>query len=177
MSLSESAVLGCLFHPGPHIKTSQSPFHSKRLILCQLELLIPLQPSNHNMKSILALPAIIGAVSAAAVPHAQSPCVSNGRSTAPEPAVNTLAGFNESVNYSMLARNATKPEGYELIMSDTTCALSSSKYMRYSRMSSYDSQTCAKMCDSHPGCDTCTLNPHNCPVSSALLILFKSTST
>ncbi|EOA87383.1 hypothetical protein ACJQWK_10251 [Exserohilum turcicum] len=106
------------------------------------------------MKSILALPAILGAVSAAAVPRAQSPCVSNGRSTAPEPAVNTLAGFNESANYSMLARNAVKPEGYELIMSDTKCALSSSKYMRYSRMSSYDSQTCAKMCDSHPGCDT-----------------------
>lgn len=129
------------------------------------------------MKSILALPAILGAVSAAAVPRAQSPCVSNGRSTAPEPAVNTLAGFNESANYSMLARNAVKPEGYELIMSDTKCALSSSKYMRYSRMSSYDSQTCAKMCDSHPGCDTCTLNPYTCLISSASLILFKSTST
>lgn len=106
------------------------------------------------MMNIFAIPAMVGIASAAAIPRGNVLCASNGGSTAPEPPVNTLSGFNEY--YGELASEVTVPVGYQAVMTNASCALvASNKYMTYVRMNSYDAQACADICSSHAGCDAC----------------------
>lgn len=106
------------------------------------------------MMKIFAIPAMVGIASAAAIRRENVLCASNGGSTAPEPPVDTISGFNEY--YGELASKVPVPVGYQAVMTNANCALSASnKYMTYVRMESYDAQVCANICSTHAGCDAC----------------------
>jgi hypothetical protein len=114
------------------------------------------------MKFFVTVPAFIGAAFAASVPRdVDQACSSMGGSTAPLPSNNTVAGFTEDPIYSSLAKNIPTPSGYELVMVDKNCAISSTRYMMYVQMDSYDLAACAEVCSRHRGCDSCKLQHHN----------------
>ncbi|USP81973.1 uncharacterized protein yc1106_09247 [Curvularia clavata] len=105
------------------------------------------------MKVTFITPAFIGTAFAAVSRDSNGPCAPNSESTAPAPLVNTLAGFYEWHGYNLIALNARVPTGYETTLVNGDCAISSSKYMLYSKLETYDVQACADICDVHRGCD------------------------
>ena len=111
------------------------------------------------MKATFIAPAFIGTTFAGvAARDPNGPCAPNSGNTAPAPLVNTLAGFNEWTGYSLIALSARVPTGYEMGLANGNCAISSSKYMLYSKLETYDVQACADICDAHRGCDACELH-------------------
>jgi hypothetical protein len=110
------------------------------------------------MKSFIVATAFIGAAFAASVRRADGgACSSMGSSTAPEPLSNSVEGFTENAVYSSLANDVPTPAGYELAMTNRQCAISSTRYMMYVKMESYDPEACAEVCSRHSGCDSCKL--------------------
>ncbi|RYN29156.1 hypothetical protein AA0112_g7183 [Alternaria arborescens] len=88
------------------------------------------------------------------MPRSDALCLSRGNSTAPEPSSNSLSGFAEDAKYSSLALSAPVPTGYALAMSNADCAFASTKYMLYVQLKSYNSKTCAELCNKYEGCDS-----------------------
>ena len=103
-------------------------------------------------------------------PRSEALCASRGNSTAPKPSSNSLSGFMEDTKYEQLASTAPIPTGYALAMSNANCAFSSTRYMLYVQLDSYDPETCAELCNKHEGCDSCKLHLLTAHFHVALLI-------
>lgn len=115
---------------------------------------------NLSMKAGFIAPTFIGSAFAAAVSirDLNGPCAPTSKSTAPAPLLDTLAGFYEWNGYHLLALNARAPAGYETTLANGNCSINSSRYMMYTKLQTYDVQTCADLCDVHRGCDACELH-------------------
>lgn len=68
---------------------------------------------------------------------------------------NTLESFETFSAYGILAKAASIPAGYGRVMVDSDGAIKSDKFMTYHELDSYDTELCAKICTSTPGCDSC----------------------
>ena len=72
-----------------------------------------------------------------------------------------------------MATNAPTPDGYALVFNNTGAALQASDYIALYTLTSYDTLTCASMCDSKPSClafnvylerdPTVDTNANSCP--------------
>ncbi|PSR83562.1 hypothetical protein BD289DRAFT_279959 [Coniella lustricola] len=81
------------------------------------------------------------------------PCAPQSAGSAPSPTADTVSAFLSNKAYQVLASQAATPPGYIPTFTDLDAAVSANTYLGYETLTSYDTASCAALCDAT---DLCT---------------------
>ncbi|KAL9600271.1 MAG: hypothetical protein Q9219_003316 [cf. Caloplaca sp. 3 TL-2023] len=79
-------------------------------------------------------------------------CAVQPAGSGPISSPDTPDAFLANSAYATLAKNATTPDGYSMVMQNSGGSLSASNYMGLKTLKSYDTLGCASLCDQATGC-------------------------